>query len=298
MKTGALDYILKPFKLSVILPVLSRALNVRRLRMENAELERHLRQRTAELEATTKELEAFSYSVSHDLRAPLRAIDGFCHVLQEDFGEGLDARAKAYLDRVCHAADQMGMLIGDLLRLAQVSCGEMQKAAVDLTAIAQSIATELRISAPDRRACFTIAPDVVVHGDARLLEVALTNLLRNAWKYTGRQTAAHIEFGIRQGAPPTYFVADNGAGFDMRNAGKLFAPFGRLHSEAEFEGTGVGLATVDRIIRRHSGRIWAESAPGKGAVFLFTLDLPVEGEQRTVAGRPPPARTNSASSVR
>lgn len=243
---------------------------VRRL---NAELEQRVRQRTLALEVANRELEAFSYSVSHDLRAPLRAIEGFgCALLTEHAGR-LDAQGQLYLRRMCAATDRMGQLIDDLLCLARVAQHEMRWQPVDLSALAQAIAAELRKAQPERGVRFVVAPGLVVQGDARLLRVALENLLGNAWKYTGQHPQAQIELGVRGGDGGVYFVRDDGAGFDMAYADKLFRPFQRLHG-SDFEGTGIGLATVQRIIHRHGGRIWAEGAVERGACVHFTLGCP------------------------
>jgi PAS domain S-box-containing protein len=242
------------------------------IRTLNRELEQRVRDRTAQLEVANKELEAFSYSVSHDLRAPLRAIDGFSRVLLEDCANKLDDRSKTHLGRVCSASRHMSQLIDDLLNLSRVSRGQLRRAAVDLSAMARGIAAELRQTQPDRGAEFVIEAGLVADCDGSLLRIVLANLLGNAWKFTGKVAQPRIEFGA---APheghPAYFVRDNGAGFDMAYAGKLFGAFQRLHGVTEFEGTGVGLATVQRIVHRHGGRVWAEGAVGKGAAFYFIL---------------------------
>ncbi|MEW6613490.1 MAG: PAS domain S-box protein [Pseudomonadota bacterium] len=242
---------------------------VRRL---NAELEQRVEERTAELTAVNRELEAFSYSVSHDLRAPLRAIDGFSQALLEDYADRLDGEGIRHLERVRAATQRMGQLIDDLLNLSRVTRSEMHRERVNLSAIAQRFAEELHASQPQRQVEFVIAPNVTARGDARLLQVVLENLLRNAWKFTSKHERARIEFGVTQrDGKRTYFVRDDGAGFDMSYAHKLFGAFQRLHGATEFEGTGIGLATVQRIIHRHGGRIWAEGAIEQGATFYFTL---------------------------
>jgi len=272
MKSGALDYILKPFKLSAILPVLDRALTVRRLRMENAELERSLRGRTVELEAANKELDAFSYSVAHDLRAPLRSIDGFSHALLEDYASVLGNEGTQYLAHIRESAQNMTELIDALLMLSRVSRSELQHERVDLSALAGDIVSELRLAQPDRQVETVIASGLIAEGDGRLLRAALENLFANAWKFTAPRDRPRVEFAasLRDGQP-TYFIRDNGAGFDMAHAKKLFGVFQRLHSEQEFEGTGIGLATVQRIIHRHGGLIWAEGEVDRGATFYFTI---------------------------
>jgi PAS domain S-box-containing protein len=238
----------------------------------NADLERRVQERTAQLEAANTELEAFSYSVSHDLRAPLRGIDGWSLALLEDFGGQLDEKARGYLDRVRGEAQRMGLLIDDLLKLSRVSRAQMRLEPVDLTSLARQIEARLRESNPGRRMEFVVESGLNATADARLLEVALTNLLENAVKFTRMCELARIEFGRtqRDGAS-AFFVRDNGVGFDMQFAGALFGAFQRLHKATEFPGTGVGLATVQRVIHRHGGRIWADAQPGRGAAFYFTI---------------------------
>jgi signal transduction histidine kinase/response regulator of citrate/malate metabolism len=238
----------------------------------NEELEHRVQARTAELQAVNEELEAFAHSVSHDLRAPLRGIHGFSQALLEDHSHQLDAQGMDYLQRVCAASQRMGQLIEDLLNMSRVTRGALRRERVDLRALACKVAAELQESHPERQVKFDIAPELVVNGDARLLRVVLDNLLGNAFKFTGERERATIKVGCTNAhGLPTYFVQDNGAGFDMTYAERLFAVFKRLHSDAEFEGTGVGLATVQRIIHRHGGRVWAESVEGEGATFYFTL---------------------------
>jgi len=210
--------------------------------------------------------------VSHDLRAPLRSIDGFSQVLLEDYGAQLDEAGRDSLKRVRAASQRMGTLIDDLLKLAWVTRAELRTEVVDLSGMARDIAAELQRTTPERRVEFAIAQGLEARGDARLLRVVLENLLRNSWKYTAKQAQPRVEFGSIDGSGERAFIVrDNGAGFDMKYADKLFAAFQRLHSAAEFEGTGVGLATVRRIINRHGGRIWAEGAVDQGATFYFTL---------------------------
>ena len=247
----------------------------KRLEAEIAERERSeaaVRQRTVELEAANRELEAFAYSVSHDLRAPLRSINGFSQALLDDYGPMLDDGGQEYLRRVCGASQRMGQLIDDLLKLSRITRVEMRRERVSLSEAARALASELMQSQPDRRVDFAIEEGVTAYGDGQLLRTAMGNLLDNAWKFTGNRPSARIEFGVRQEEDgPVYYVRDDGAGFDMAYADKLFLPFQRLHSSEEFPGTGVGLATVQRIIQRHGGRIWAEGALGIGATFHFTL---------------------------
>jgi PAS domain S-box-containing protein len=244
-----------------------------KIRTLNAELEQRVRERTAELAAANKELEAFSYSVSHDLRTPLRAIDGFSHALKEDCGAQLSEAGQVHLQRVFAATQRMAQLIDDLLKLSRVSRAEVNKEDLDLSELAQRVVAELRQVQPGRAVEVVIAPDIHGQGDVALLGAVLENLLGNAWKFTGKTAAPRIEFGQTTDADgvPVYFVRDNGAGFDMAYVGKLFGAFQRLHTLAEFPGEGIGLATVQRIIRRHGGRVWAEGAVDQGATFYFTL---------------------------
>jgi PAS domain S-box-containing protein len=236
------------------------------------DLNRRLQLDNAELATVNKELEAFSYSVSHDLRAPLRAIDGFSQALMEDAGPLLNAEHQSHLSRVRQAAQRMGMLIDDMIKLARVTRADVKIEKVDLTAMVQEITADLQDSAPTRQAEFVVAPDLRTKGDSRLLHVALDNLLSNSWKFTAPRSPARIEFGkTKVNGKSVYFVRDNGVGFDMSYAGKIFGAFQRFHDAREFAGTGIGLATVQRIIHKHGGRIWAESQPGSGATFFFTL---------------------------
>lgn len=238
----------------------------------NAELEKRVAQRTMELQLINKELEAFSYSVSHDLRAPLRSIDGFSNKILKDYGELFDEQGKDYFTRVKNASQQMGHLIDDLLKLARISRIEMNMQKIDLSAIARSITDGLIESNPEREVSVHIEQEMTAMGDANLIRIALQNLLDNAWKYSKNQPSTTIEFGtIKKDEQITFFIRDNGVGFDMKYADKLFGAFQRLHSQTEFEGTGIGLATVQRIIRRHKGTIWAESEVNKGTTFFFTL---------------------------
>ena len=242
------------------------------IRKLNEQLEQRVQRRTAQLNAFNRELEAFSYSVSHDLRAPLRSIDGFSKILLEDYADELDEEGNDYLKRVRAASQRMGQLIDDLLDLSRMTRSEMRRESVDLSDLAKSFVEELKRSQPERRVEFLIEGGLLVEGDKSLLRVVLENLLRNAWKFTGKQTHARIEFGAsEQEDKRAYFVRDNGAGFDMAYADKLFGAFQRLHGGSEFEGTGIGLATVQRIIHRHGGRVWAEGRVGYGATFYFTL---------------------------
>lgn len=285
----AIDYESEPAILSVVRDITERKQAENRIKRLNDDL----KQRALKLESANKDLEAFSYSVSHDLRAPLRAVDGFSTMLLDRYGAQLDAQGRHYLQRVQEGAQRMGELINDLLVLSRITRSEMHSQVVDLSALARTIVTDLRKTQPERQVAFLIADDVVVDGDAGLLRAALENLLGNAWKYTSKHLAARIEFGVsHQDGQPVYFVRDDGVGFDMTYVGKLFGAFRRLHAADEFEGTGIGLATVQRIIHRHGGRVWAEGAVQQGATFYFTLpqsavhyeDAPSEDE---APGRPP-----------
>jgi PAS domain S-box-containing protein len=243
------------------------------IRRLNEELERRVVERTAQLEAANRELETFSYSVSHDLRAPLRSIDGFSQALEEDYCHSLDTQALDYLRRVRGATQRMSELIDALLALSRVTRAEVQRERLDLSVMAWSIAEELQRQDPTRAVEFVITPQLVVEGDLRLLRIVMGNLLANAWKFTTKQDLARIEFGAQPLPDGTraFFVRDNGAGFDMTYVDKLFGAFQRLHRISEFPGTGIGLATVQRIIHRHGGKVWAEGRVGQGATFYFTL---------------------------
>ena len=250
----------------------------RQLEALNADLERRVSARTDELEAANAELEAFSYSVSHDLRAPLRALDGFSLALLEDYGHDLKGDAADYLRRIRAASQRMARLIDDLLMLSRMTRRDMTWERVDVSALARSIGRELGEDDPGRRVEFTVAPKLTADGDVQLLEVALRNLLGNAWKFTSRTAGARIDVGAEaHGEERVFFVRDNGAGFDAQYADKLFAPFNRLHGDDEFPGNGIGLATVQRIVRRHGGRVWAEGTTGKGATVWFTLGTRGDG---------------------
>jgi light-regulated signal transduction histidine kinase (bacteriophytochrome) len=258
------DELLSPFEMSF-----------RGYRSANDELQQlneTLRTQKEAVEDINRELESFSYSVSHDLRAPLRSIDGFSQILVEELAERLGDEGKKYLQYIRETTQRMGELIDDLLGLARVTRTDIHRTDVDLSALARDTVHRLQVAAPQRRVSITIQEGVRANGDARLLAVVLENLLGNAWKFTAKREHASISFGCEQrGGVPTYFIRDNGAGFDMMYAAKLFGAFQRLHSPSEFEGTGIGLATVQRIVRRHGGRVSAEGQVEGGATFFFTL---------------------------
>jgi signal transduction histidine kinase len=266
----ALRIVVDVVVLSAVIVVTGRVLH--KVDMRRREAERAIIRLNADLQAVNKELEAFSHSVSHDLRAPLRAIDGFSQALLEDYAGKLDAEGQGYLQRVRAASQRMAQLIDDLLNLSRVTRAEMHRDDVDLTAMAREVAEELRKTEPGREADLIIAVGLRASGDERLLRVVLVNLLGNAWKFTNKRPRARIEFGMTgQEGKRAYLVRDDGVGFDMAYVGKLFGAFQRLHSADEFPGTGIGLATVQRIIHRHGGRVWAEGAVEQGATFYFTL---------------------------
>ncbi len=297
---GAVDYILKPFvpevlrsKVSVFIELSRKSALLKKqaaeLERRNSELQqaiarseaaerevhalnRHLERRVQELGSLNQELEAFSYSVSHDLRGPLSRIAGFSAALLESYSGALDDTARLYLQRIDTSARRMCDLVDDLLNFSRITRIEMSPQRVELSEMVAAIAAELRGREPGRQVEFAIAPGVRASGDPNLMQAVLRNLLENAWKFTRRQPAASIEFGVlRAPEGPVCFVRDNGAGFDSRDAEKLFVPFRRLHAASDFEGTGIGLATVARIIQRHGGRVWAEAEVERGATFFFTL---------------------------
>lgn len=282
LREGANDYLTKPFSVeelrarvsNLVQGKLAQDVN-RRLNEQLQKKVGELRQLAAQLEAANTELEAFSYSVSHDLRAPLRAIDGFGELLTTAMGESLDEPARHYLERLRSSTTRMAGLIDDLLRLSRVTQAPLHRERTDVTALARAVAAELQRREPARRASIEVEDGMSSLADRRLVGVVLDNLLGNAWKYTARNADARIVAACRRGGPETVFlVRDNGAGFDMKYAGRLFTPFQRLHSPDDFEGSGIGLATVRRIISRHAGRLWAEAELGKGATFYFTLGAP------------------------
>jgi two-component system, sensor histidine kinase and response regulator len=271
MKTGALDYILKPFKLSVVRPVLSRALEVKQLKKDKAALEIRVRERSAELEALNQELEAFSYSVSHDLRAPLRHIRSFIQLLGGEAGS-LSPEGRQLLERTNESADAMDKLITNLLEFARMGRTDLHRTSISTGDLVKEVMQEVSRDAQGRDIRWEIEALPQVVADRTLLKQVLVNLVSNAVKYTRGRNPTIIRIGGRQqSAEAEFHVSDNGAGFDMRYADRLFGVFQRLHSATEFEGTGIGLASVRRIITRHGGRTWAEAKPGEGASFYFTL---------------------------
>lgn len=237
--------------------------------------ETEVRRRTHELEAANKDLESFAHMVSHDLRGPLGSVLGFADGLRDGYGGELNEEGREYVHWIIQSGHQMRELIDGLLNLSRLSRAEMQRGSVDLSSIAKGIATGLQKAKPDRTVDFAIAEHVIANGDERLLRAVLENLIANAWKFTSKRDRARIEFGMtRDNGHATYYVRDNGAGFDPSHAAKMFRPFQRLHSTNEFEGTGIGLATVQRILQRHGGKAWAEGEPGQGATIYFTTGAP------------------------
>ena len=274
MQGGALDYILKPFKLNVILPVIARALDVQRLRRENAELQEREQRRSEELAVAYQDLESFSYSISHDLRAPLRAIDSFARILAEDFAEPLGEEGNRIIGVIRDGSQKMDQLIVGLLEFSRIGRQALDLDRVDMTALAQAAAFDMKSVHVGPAPVIEIASLPEVSGDATVLRQVWCNLIGNALKYSAKRAQPHISIhGRIEAREAVYEVEDNGAGFDMRYADKLFGVFQRLHGSEEFSGTGVGLAIVQRIIARHGGRIWARGAPDAGACFQFALPL-------------------------
>ena len=283
---GAVDYLIKPVvpefvrsKVAVFVELAKKSELLRRqtrLLAESEQAALELAETRAELvrdlEHKNRELESFSYAVSHDLRAPLRRIDSFSRAILESQSDKLDESGRRYLDRVREASQQMSQLIDDVLHLSRVTRADLREQDVDLSTLAGLILARLQESEPARKVEVKIRPGVIVTGDGQLLRIALENLFENAWKFTSKQAESRIEFGVTQASgDPTYFIRDNGAGFNMTYVDRLFGPFQRLHAQGDFPGSGIGLATVQRIIHRHGGRVWAEGLVGQGATFQFTL---------------------------
>jgi light-regulated signal transduction histidine kinase (bacteriophytochrome) len=292
INAGADDYIAKSSDLEVLRARVRAQLRRKQFEDENRSIREQLLQKelevaaansarelaetrsifVEELQRKNRELESFSYTVSHDLRAPLRSIYSFSQILLEDYSEKLDSTGKSHLERVSSSAKRMGELIDDLLELSRVARADLSWDRVDLSAIARTILESFSRNEPERRVEWNVQDDLVLDVDGRLMKAALENLLGNALKFTAKMATARIEFGAEQREGGTvYFVRDNGAGFDMKHADKLFSPFKRLHGNDDFPGSGIGLATVHRIVDRHGGRIWAESSVGEGATFYFTI---------------------------
>jgi two-component system, sensor histidine kinase and response regulator len=277
LQSGALDYILKPFRLDNLLSVVTRALAMRALQVENRELQQRVQERSRELEASNAELESFSYSVSHDLRAPLRAIDGFCTLFMREYTSQIPADGLDLLANVCAGTARMQRLIDDLLHLARFSRQPLEMHTLSMQDLVRRVLATLQHQWPERPRHLEIGALPECRGDQSLLEHVLTNILSNAFKFTATRDPARIEVGAyAEGAEQVYFVRDNGVGFDMKYADKLFGAFQRLHSEAEFPGTGIGLSIVRRIILRHGGRVWAQSRPQEGTTLYFSLPAPLQ----------------------
>ena len=277
MKAGALDYIQKPIRLVTALPVLERAIAIRQLRFEKTRLEENVRQRTDELKIANRELEAFSYSVSHDLRAPLRAVSGFTQALLTGHHiSGLDEEGRRLLENVNAGAAHMDRLITDLLRLSQLNRQALHREPVRITALAQQVIDSMSTERANRDIEFVVADFPTWEVDAGLMQQVFVNLIANAIKFTRERTTARVEVGYRMdGATLVCFVRDNGVGFNMKYMNKLFGVFQRLHSADQFEGTGVGLSIVRRIVERHGGKVWGDGEPDKGATFYFSLPGPI-----------------------
>jgi signal transduction histidine kinase len=262
--TGAVDFLFKPVNPYILRSKVQVFLDLYSSRRQVADA-------VAAQQRALEDLEAFNYSVSHDLRAPLRPLDGFSQALIEDYGQLLDETAQGYLLKIRAAAQRMGNLIDDLLRLSRIRRAEVHPRPCALSEMVQAICAELAAASPERNVEFVIQPALIAQADPGLLRIALENLLRNAWKFTGKKPRARIEFGRSKAHADTYLLKDDGVGFDTKYAARICQPFQRFHDQRQFEGTGIGLAIVDRILRHHGGRIWAESSPGCGATFFFTL---------------------------
>ena len=275
MKAGALDYILKPFKLVAILPILDRAFRVRKLRRDNAMLAVRIAERTSELETANRELDAFSYSVSHDLRSPLRHIQGYTEMLAKGLEGKLEGKQPHYLNVIIESTRRMGTLIDELLEFARLGRAEMRKGAVDIEELVRETIVRLQPETEGRKVVWNIGSLPKAEGDHALLRQVLVNLLSNALKYSRTRAESTVEIGYDPdlGGLGAYYVRDNGVGFEMKYASRLFGVFQRMHKESEFEGTGIGLANVRGIVQRHGGKVWAEAELDRGAVFYFSLPL-------------------------
>lgn len=274
MQAGALDYILKPFRLNQMMPVITRALETRRLRRVNRELEQRVLERTRELEIANRDLEAFSFSVSHDLRAPLRIIQGFCELFVEDFGPGLPEEGRTLLKRIEEGAQRMSRLIEDLLNFSRAGRRALEPTRIAMGELMRGVIGELAEPTPSRKVEIDVADLPDAWGDAALIRQVLVNLLSNALKFTSTRASARIEVtSTGHEGQHVYRISDNGVGFDETYAHKLFGVFQRLHAQEDFPGTGIGLSIVKRIIERHGGRVWSESRPNEGATFSFTLPV-------------------------
>ncbi len=264
-ESGAVDYIVKPYNPAILISKVNVFLELHAQRDE-------LRRQRTQLTTINAELEAFAHSVAHELQAPLRAIGGFSEALTQDYADGLDDQGKEYLQRASAAARRMGQMVDDLLELARVTRSETDHEVLDLSAMAEKITRELSRGEPDRRVEIVVAPGLLAPGCAALIDVALANLLRNAWKFTSGRPDARVELGSEETQDGlAYYVRDNGAGFDMAYCDRLFGAFQRLHDASEFPGTGIGLAVVQRVVHRHGGRVWARGEVDRGATFYFTL---------------------------
>lgn len=291
LKAGAVDYVMKPFNVRQILAVLERALELRRLQLENKALAQRVAERTRELEQANHDLESFSYSVSHDLRQPLNSVEGFCELFRAEYAAGVPPEGQQLLERVWAGTKRMSKLIDDLLHFSRMGRAPLEHLPVPLRTLVLDVIARLSTTLGDRKPVIQVTELPDCWGDPALIEQVLVNLLSNAFKFTAGRDPARIEVGsLRQGDETVYYVRDNGAGFDMRYAQKLFGVFQRLHTADEFEGTGIGLSIVHRIVTRHGGRVWADSRKGEGTTLYFTLP----GTAAPPAANQLPEETNSS----